>query len=127
MDRNKTRSQKGASNLGILLSLLFTFAGIFVAYQVLPFYYSFYELQGLMESQAEKASEFKDGEIIRVLTRTIKKLNIPADPENIRINRLSGRVIIELNYSEILFVDFGGGYDYDLWEFEFNPKAEKPL
>ena len=127
MTKNCTQSQKGANNIGILLFILFILSGVYVCSQVFPFYYSYYELKGLMESQAEKANEFKDGDIKRVLTRAIKKLDIPADPEELKINRFSGKIIIELKYSEVLFVDFGGGYDYDLWEFNFQPRAEKPL
>lgn len=127
MTKKCTQSNKGASNLGILLFILFVLAGVYVCSQVFPFYYSYYELKGLMESQAEKGGELKDGDIKRVITRAIKKLEIPADPEELKINRFSGKIIIELKYSEMLYVDFGEGYDYDLWEFHFEPRAEKPL
>ncbi len=121
------KTQNGMSNIGILLFILLVLSGVYTSSQVIPFYYSYYELQGLMDSQAEKANEFKDGEIIRVLSKAIQKLDIPADPEDIRINRYAGSIVIEMNYSEIFFVDFGEGYDYNLWEFKFNPRAEKAL
>lgn len=127
MIKKDTNSQCGASNVGILLFILTILAGVFVGFQVMPFYYSYYELQGLMQSQADKGSEFKDEEIKRVLKRALKKLDIPAEIEELKINRFAGRIVIELNYSEVLFVDFGGGYDYDLWEFHFNPRGEAPL
>lgn len=127
MINKSTHTQTGASNLAILVFILCILAGVYVCSQVFPFYYSYYELKGLMESQAEKGGELKDGDIKRVLTKAIKKLDIPADPENLKINRYAGKIIIELKYSEVLFVDFGDGYDYDLWEFNFEPRAEKPL
>lgn len=124
---NPQSDERGASNLGILITILFLLAIIFVGFQCAPFYYSFYELKGLMQAQADKADEFTDGQILENITRAIKKLQIPVNPEELKINRYAGKIVIEINYSEMLYVDFGGGYDYDLWEFNFNPRAESAL
>lgn len=120
-------NQGGASRIGMLLMVLFLLVFIFVGFQSAPFYYSYYELKGLMQAQADRAEELNDGKIVENITNAIKKLNIPVSPEELRINRYSGKIVIEIQYSEVLFIDFGGGYDYDLWEFEFNPRAESAL
>jgi hypothetical protein len=127
IDVSVQSDQRGASNLGILTTILFLLAAIFVGFQSAPFYYSYYELKGLMQAQADKAGEFTDGQISENIRKAIKKLNIPVDSEELKINRYAGKVVIEIEYSEVLFIDFGGGYDYDLWEFEFKPRAESSL
>jgi len=120
--------ENGVSNLGILLFVFFVLGGVYVSSQVFPFYYSFYELQGLMQAQADKASEFSDAEIKSNIAREIRKHGIPADPdEDIMINRFSGKIVIECSYEEVFYVDFGDGYDYDLWTFQFNPRGESRL
>lgn len=122
------RCEKGMSKLGYLLLVLLIALTVLVGSQVFPFYYYFYELQGLMESQAAKASVFTDQEIRQELMRKIKKLEIPiSDPDDLKINRFSGKITIDLSYSETLYIDLGEDRVYDLWEFKFNPHAEHAL
>lgn len=120
--------EDGVSNLGILLFVFLVLGSVYVSSHVFPFYYSFYELQGLMQAQADKASEFSDAEIKSNIAREIRKHDIPADPdEDIMINRFNGKIVIECPYEEVFYVDFGDGYDFDIWTFEFNPRGESRL
>ncbi|HMO18664.1 MAG TPA: DUF4845 domain-containing protein [Oligoflexia bacterium] len=119
---------RGISTLGTLILLFILVSCVFSAFQIIPFYYSFYEIQGLMQAQADKAQVINDTEMRRTLSREMKKLNIPADPEeDLKINRYSGKIVLELSYEEVFFVDFGGGYDFDIWTFKFNPRGEAKL
>jgi hypothetical protein len=121
----QVKDDKGFGSLGVLLSVLFVVIAVFLGSQIIPFYYSFYEIQGLLQAQAEKSSELSDREILQTATQAIKRLNIPADPEeDLSIKRYNGKVVINLSYQEVLYVDFGNGYDYDLWTFNFNPRGE---
>lgn len=120
------KSEMGFGSLGGLLFVLFGLIAVFLASQVIPFYYSYYEIQGLMQAQADVSSELNDRDIRQNITQEIKKLNIPVNPEEeLKINRLNDGIIIDLYYQEVLYVDFGNGYDYDLWTFTFNPRGER--
>jgi hypothetical protein len=120
------KSELGFGSLGSLFFLLIILAGVFVASQVIPFYYSYYEIKGLMQAQADVSSELSDRDIRRNISQEIKKLNLPVNPEeDLKINRVNGGIVIDLYYQEVLYVDFGNGYDYDLWTFTFNPRGER--
>lgn len=122
----REENNQGFLSIGALLFILFVSAAVFLGSQIIPFYYSYFEIQGLMQAQADKASEFTDKEIYQTIRAEMKKLNIPADPEeDLKINRFNNKVVIELSYQEVLYVDFGNGHDYDLWTFDFNPRGER--
>ncbi len=124
-DKEKYRD-RGITSLGTLIFILIIAILVFLGSQIIPFYYSYYEIQGLMQAQADKASELSDKEILQNIRQAIKRLNIPADPEeDLRLNRFNGKVVIDLSYQEVLYVDFGNDFDYDLWTFHFNPRGER--
>ena len=125
--RTRIFNQKGFLSLGPLLFILILLATIFSGFKIIPFYYSYYELQNLFQAQADVASERKDKEIIDIISRTMIKLGVPASTEDLKLNRANGKIIIELSYSEVFFVDFGEGYDYDIYEFDFKPRGEARL
>ena len=123
------------SRLGWLILILFITAGVYVGNQVIPFYYYYHELEGLMRFQAKKAQALSDGEIRENLVRKIKKLELPVDDmDNLRIQRKARTMIIDLEYTEVLYVDVSflnefydmpqGGV-YDIWVFNFNPHVEE--
>ena len=116
---------RGMSKLGALFFVTIFGSVTWVFYHVIPFYYSFYEIEGQMEALAVKASLFSDSYIQQELMRFIKKLDIPVDnPEDIKINRFEGKILIDLKYQEYLTLELGEGRDYDLWIFDFNPHVE---
>jgi len=120
------RAEKGISRIGVLFFVFLVAACVFVGNQVLPFYYYYYEIQGLFETQAAKASVFSDREIRKVLRKKIKHLEIPMDDlENLKISRFSGKITIELEYNEVLYIDLGDDRVYDLWVFRFHPFVER--
>jgi cell division protein FtsL len=120
------KSEMGFGSLGSLFFVFIILLVVFVASQVIPFYYSYYEINGLMQAQANISSELSDRDIRRNITQEIKKLNLPVNPEeDLKINRTNGGIVIDLYYQEVLYVDFGNGYDYDLWTFTFNPRGER--
>jgi len=122
-----TIDNRGEGKLGLILFLLVLGSGVFLAFRVLPFYYYYYEIQGLMESQAAKASVFTDDQIRKRLMKRIKELEIPLDKDqDLQINRLGNKIIIEMYYEEYLSVEFGED-TYDLHTFVFNPRVERPM
>lgn len=120
-------SEKGITTLGYLLTILLILSSLFTAYNVLPFYYCYYELRGEMDAKAVSARELSDKEITEGINQVIRKNNIPADIEKLQINRFDDKIVISIAYEEVFYVDFGHGYDFDIWYFSFNPKVERPL
>ncbi len=122
------QGERGINALGLIFLSLLVGTSVYLAFRIFPFYYSYYEITGLMEAQAAKASVFTDDEMRTEILARIKKLEIPLDdPEDLKINRFSGKIVIELTYTEVLDIDLGEERQYDLWEFEFNPRAEHKL
>ncbi len=121
--------ERGITKIGLLFCLLLILVGVLLGGQVIRFYYSYYDLLGLMEAQAAKASVINDEQMRYTITKRIKELEIPIeDPEaELNIERTASEISISITYSEVLFIDLGEGREYDLWEFQFNPKAEGTL
>lgn len=85
-----------------------------------------------MQRQADKATIFKDSEIRDKILKCIKENNIPYYPED----DLNGedfsilredKIYIDLKYTEVLAIDFGEDYYYELKEFPFHAHAEAKL
>jgi hypothetical protein len=120
-------NQRGVTNIGYLLTILLILASIFAISQIGPFYYSYYELRGEMDAKAVMGKDLSDARITEGINQVVKKNNIPANIEDLKINRFEDKIIISLEYEEVFYVDFGSGYDFDLWVFKFNPKVERPI
>lgn len=120
-------AERGGSRLGLLLFLLVLTAGVWAGSKVIPFYYYYNEVLGLMDAQASKASVFTDVKIRKELEKKIRKLEIPVDDlsEDLKINRVDGKIIIDLKYEEVLYLDLGEDRVYDIYVFKFNPHVEK--
>lgn len=121
--------ESGINRLGVLVLTLLVAAAVFVGYQVFPFFYYFFEIQGLMQAQADKASIFTDVEIRKNIMERVKKLEIPFDnPDDLKINRFNGKIVIEFDYDEVLYIDLReltkSDTVKDLHVFHFHPHAE---
>jgi hypothetical protein len=121
-------SQRGGGRLNVLLTVLFFAAIAFVGSHVFPFFYYYHELQGLMESQVAKAQVFSDDQIRTNVMKKIKELQIPFDdPDQLKINRFDDKIVVELEYDEVFYIDLGNGKSYDIHTFHFHPRAEHRL
>ena len=118
---SKFNKESGMSKITLAFLIVFGGSAAYFGSQVINFYYCFYEVEGLMEFQAKKGEFLKDSEIRENLLERITKLEIPIDdPEDIKINRVDGNLIIGFKYVEVLSLDFKGK-TYDLHVFPFNP------
>ena len=120
------KSQRGAGKLTTLVFGTLIFVTLFCAYNIMPFYYYFYELQNQFESHARVAQTFTDKEIRQKLLLLIRQMEIPAKPEDLKISRDNGMIRISMRYSEYFYVTFQGK-DYDIHRFDFFAKAEAPI
>jgi hypothetical protein len=113
----------GMSKLSVIIILLLTSIGLFVAYNVLPFYYYYYELVGQMQSLVEVAGSNTDQELRKKLEYHMKKMSIPADIEDVVIVRRPGHLTISLEYQEIFYITWKD-QDIDLYVFPFVARVE---
>lgn len=118
-------SEEGMSRPGWVVFWLIVLTGGWIAWNVLPFYYYYWELEGLMAAQAQKGQEFTDSQIRDTLLKEIDKLEIPiADKSDLEISRFDGKIVIDLKYTEELYVSWKNK-DYVLYEFNFAPHVEE--
>lgn len=124
-------NSRGITRLGILVLALLILIGTFLGSQIFPFYYYFYDIQGQMEAQAAKATVNSDKQIRQYLLKKIKQYEIPIPSEDhLKINRLNNKIVISMSYTEILYLDLSDideEWNWDLWEFRFEPHAEGRL
>ena len=121
-------SIRGASKLTLAVFLTLFGIALYLAYNILPFYYYYFELIHQMEAVIRVANTDSDDEIRKKLVYHIRHMEIPVGSDEelssaLRIERLNGEMKISLPYEEIFFVTWQGK-DYDLWKFKFRAHAE---
>lgn len=79
-----------------------------------------------MRAMIQVADQNTDEQIRKKLNAQLKALKIPAEMEDLKIQRGSRTMLIELSYTEWLEVPLGSTY-YELWEFDFHARVEEDL
>ncbi len=97
---------------------------VYCVYNIAPFYYYFYELQNQFDAAIRVASEYTDQEIRTKLLYHMKKFEIPADAEELRIERYDDRMKISLDYTEVFYITWKDK-DYTIWEFPFHAEVDR--
>lgn len=121
----KAGNESGISRAGLIFFLIVLGVPLYLGYRILPYFYNYYELVGLMDSQARVAAEYSDEKIREVLVDKIKDLNIPIKADNdLRIQRSGKFISMYLAYKEELWVKVGEK-DYKLREFPFVAEVER--
>ena len=113
----------GVGKLTLLVFGALIGAVVYAGYCIMPFYYSYWELQNQMKSAIRVADQNTDQEIRQKLIYHIKKQQIPADLSDLTIERFDRRMRIHLPYSEVFYISWNGK-DYDLYVFDFVAQAE---
>lgn len=116
-----------ARGIGKLTLLVFgTIIGVAVycGFQIIPFYYYYFELLNQMESAIRVASTNSDEEIRQKLMYHIKKMQMPIEPEDLKIYRYDGKMKISMQYDEVFFITWEDK-DYDLHTFHFDATVER--
>lgn len=100
-DRLILRATQGKGMIGCLIFLVLTFIAIFLAIQAVPIYYANYNMEADIKTEVSRAgARFLEDEIIIADIRSMAKKNdIPIGKENIKIQRLAGQIIIDVDYS----------------------------
>ena len=120
---DKKMGEKGMGRAATLFILAIAACIFYSAYQVLPFYYYYYEIQGQFDAQVKVGYDRSDREIREFLMEQIDKLELPIDDErDLVIRRVHEELTIELEYEEVFWISLGDK-DYRIWTFPFHPKA----
>ncbi len=117
------RARRGQSTLGCLLWVLGVAVALYYGVHVGQHYWSFYQLQDEMRSQARLAPGLTDPVIKRRILDRIDQLGLSVDPKKVRISR-GGRprkIVIEAEYVDTMRVPLVTKV------FHFVPRAEEPL
>lgn len=95
-------------------------AAVFVGIKIVPAYFSNYQLQDSMLTEARfaVASRKSEEDIRAAIWKKIQELDIPAKREDIKVTIMDSTVNIEVNY--VVHVDLKA-YEFNL---EFHPHAD---
>jgi len=117
-----SRFERGIGRLTLLLFGAVIAALIFTGYNVIPFYYYYFELTNQLEALVASKERTNDVELRKRIMAVVKELEIPADERDIRIDRRDGFIEVSLSYKEIFYVAWRGR-DLDLHTFQFTAHA----
>ena len=112
------QSQRGASTLGCLVSLLVLAALGYFGVKVGEVYYDFYKFQDRMVNDTNFAAHRTDAQIRTHLVALADSLGLPSSAHIVNVRRVKGQIFIWANYYIPLEVP---GY---IREFHFNPQAK---
>jgi hypothetical protein len=125
---NSRIGELAAAKLTLLVFLTLTAAGLYAAYEILPFYYYYYELQNQMEAAIRVASVETDNELRTKLVYHIRKMDLPVGDDAqlkdaLKIERDDNVMRISLPYEEVFSIYFGDK-EYVIRRFKFKAYAE---
>ena len=115
--------QSGIGKITLLVFGLITAAVVYSGYCILPFFYSYYELQNQMDSVMRIGSTLSDAEIREKIWFHVAHLEIPVEPADLKVSREYGMLRVSLEYDEIFFITWQGK-DHDLHTFHFHAYSE---
>ena len=119
----KAPHQLGMGKFTVIFFGAIVFALCYAGYRILPIYYYYYDTVNQMHMVIRVASLEDDNEIRRRLMYYIKKYNIPASDNALKIDRGDGSMRISLNYQVPLKINFWDKV-YHVHTFKFNAVAK---
>lgn len=120
------RVECGASKLTLLVFGSILAAVGYCAYNVVPFFYCYHEMQNQMDQMVRVASTVDDAEIRKRLWYHVKKCEIPAEPEDLHIERTVDGIKVWMPYQETFSITWGDK-EREIYKFDFYPNAESVI
>ena len=117
----RNRRERGEGQFGCLVGLVLLLIAGLVAYKMIPVKVKSADLRDTIKDYSKSAGQFRDPEIRAAIMEKAKALNLPVGEENIRIERRSNEITVEVDY--VVPVAFPG-YTYN---WKFHHKAENPI
>lgn len=119
----RSRTVRGAANVGCIVWLVILGLVGYVLYKVVPVKIASSEFYDVMQEQAAFGS-IKDPKFIEFeILRRATELQIPVTKDNLKITRVRESITVEAHY-EITIDFFNGTYKY-VWKFD--PVVIRPL
>lgn len=118
----RTRSARGAGNIGCLLWLVVIVLVGHVLWKVVPVKVRTSTFYDSMQEQASFGSTKSVQAIEWDVLRRAEELKIPVTKKNLKVTRARNAVTVEAHYT-ITIEFFGGAYTY-VWKFD--PVVERP-
>ena len=115
------RGQRGESQMGCLVGLVFMLIALFIAYKLVPVKIKAAELRQEVIDQAKAAGMRGDDRILQAILKKAEDNNLPVGPDNVNIKRTNNNITVDVNY--VVPVVFPG---YTL-NWAFNAHAENPI
>ena len=113
---NRSRSVRGAANVGCIVWLVILGLVGYILYKVVPVKIATSEFYDVMQEQASFGS-IKDVKFIEFeILRKAQELQIPVTKDNLKITRSREALTVEAHY-EITIDFFNGAYKY-VWKFD---------
>ena len=119
-----TRSRRGASSSGCLLSLLLLVAALYYGVNVGEVFFRYYRLLDEMQTETRLSAGLDDGTIRRRIQAAIDEIGIPDSAgRQLQVRRTDSprQIVIETHYSEWVSLPF---FNHS---FSFHPRATQPL
>ncbi len=118
-----TRSRRGSSTLGCLVSLALFVAALYYGINIGEVYIKYYQLLDEMQSQARLAPSLSDAVIRRRILDKIDELDLPEEAQDVTVKRTARppRILIETRYTETLHLPLVTP------TFHLHPRAEEGL
>jgi len=109
----RNRRELGEGQFGCLVGIALLLVGIFIAYKMIPVKVKAAEIRQITEDESRSAGQHNDNQIVQTIIRKAKDDELPITEENIRIDRRSNQIQIDVEYD--VPIDFPG-YRY-MWHF----------
>jgi hypothetical protein len=116
------RVERGVGRLTVLFFGTVVSAIVFCGYNVVPFFYYYFELTNQLEALVVSKDRMNDAALRKRIMAVVNELEIPADERDIRIDRRDGSIEVSLPYKEIFYFRFRGR-DIDIYTFSFIARA----
>ena len=108
---------EGKGVVGCLVFIVLMGLAIVVAVQLGPVYYSNYNMEADIKTEASRAGArfLDDDTIVRDVYQMAKRNDVPIQRENIKVHRHAGQVVIEVTYSvPVSFILFERDFDFTI-------------
>ena len=110
----RERAQRGEGRAGCIFWLFVMLIVALIGFKVVPVKYRNSQIYDFMYEQAKYAQQARPDRIKKDIMRKANELRIPLDPKKLKVERRGGRILLELEYEEVL--EFPG-YTYT-WHFK---------
>jgi hypothetical protein len=117
----RKRNQRGEGQFGCLIGLVLLLVACVLAYKLIPIKVKAADMRDTMVDEAKPAGQHDERVIMKTILRKADELEFPITAENVKINRNSTYISIDMKYTVPVELP---GYTYH-WNFHHH--TENPI